>query len=92
MDLLQSPLSIESGSKDPVSKYRERFLRLDEPPLRVHINRLQEEFASDVFTIYKKSNPGFYSNVRVKFENERGVGDGPVREFFSLLMGMVQFS
>ena len=56
----------------------------------VYINRLQEEFASDVFTSYKKSSPGFCSGVRVKFENERGVGDGPVRAFFSLLMGMVQ--
>lgn len=58
--------------------------------MRIYINRLQEEFASDVLTIYKKPSLGLFSSLRVKFENERGVGEGPVQEFFSLLMGMVQ--
>lgn len=90
VDLLQSPFLIESVDNDPVNKYRKEFLRSDEPPLRVYIDRIGEDFGSDVLAIYKKSNPSFCSSVRVRFENERGVGDGPVREFFSLLMGMVQ--
>lgn len=60
------------------------------PPLRVFVDRIGEEFGSDVLAIYKKPNPSFCSSVRVRFQNERAVGDGPVREFFSLLMEMVQ--
>lgn len=90
MDLLQSPFSVETNGVDSAVRYRRRFLKPDGPPLRIYINRLQEEFATDVLTIYKKPNSGLFSSLRVKFENERGVGEGPVREFFSLLMGMVQ--
>ena len=89
MDLLQSPFSVETNGVDSAVRYRRRFLKPDGPPLRIYINRLQEEFATDVLTIYKKPNSGLFSSLRVKFENERGVGEGPVREFFSLLMGMV---
>lgn len=85
LDLLQSPCSVEG-----VTKYRRQFLKLDEPPLRVFIDRMQVEFACDEMNIYKKPNPSFCSSVRVRFDNERALGDGPVREFFSLLMGMVQ--
>lgn len=51
---------------------------------------MQVEFASDEMNIYKKPNPSFSSRVRVRFDNERALGGGPVREFFSLRMGMVQ--
>ena len=90
MDLLQSPFNVETNSVDYAVRYRGHVLKPDGPPLRIYINRLQEEFASDVLTIYKKPNSGLCSSLRVKFENERGVGEGPVREFFSLLIGMVQ--
>ena len=85
LDLLKSPFSVGGGTK-----YRRQFLESDEPPLRVFIDRMQVEFASDEMIIYKKPNPSFCSRVRVRFDNERALGGGPVREFFSLRMGMVQ--
>ena len=90
MDLLQSPFCVESNGVDSAMRYRRQILKTDEPPLRIYINRLQDEFTGHVLTIYKKPNSSLCSNLRVNFENERGVGDRPVREFFSLLMGMMQ--
>ena len=90
MDLLQSPFCVESNGVASAISYQRQILKSDEPPLRIYINRFQDEFTSDVLTIYKKPNSSPCSNLRVNFENERRVGDGPVREFFSLLMGMVQ--
>ena len=59
------------------------------PPMRIYVNRMNEEFSADVLAIYKKPNPGLNSTLRVKFENEVAVGEGPVREFFSTLMGFL---
>ena len=41
---------------------------------------MQEEFASDVLTIYKKPNSGLCSSLRVKFENERVQNGFPLEE------------
>lgn len=49
---------------------------------------MTEEFIVDFLFIYKKVNLCFRLNFRVKFENERVVGEGFVREFFSILMGI----
>ena len=50
MDLLQSPFNVhvETNSVDYAVRYRRHVLKPDGPPLRIYINRLQEEFASDV--------------------------------------------
>ena len=79
-----------STPTDPVVQYRQETLDENGPPLRIYVNRMKEEFTADVLSIYKKANPCFRSNLRVKFENERAVGEGPVREFFSLLMRFIQ--
>lgn len=94
IDLMHSPLDahepLEEEITDPVAKYRQENLNKNGPPLRIYVNRMTEEFTADVLAIYKKANPCFCSSLRVKFENERAVGEGPVREFFSILMGFVQ--
>lgn len=95
-DLMQSPFeanvssSTLSSCTDPVAQCKQEILDENGPPLRIFVNRMTEEFTADVLSIYKKANPCFRSNLRVKFENERAVGEGPVREFFSILMGFVQ--
>ena len=58
--------------------------------MQIFVNRMQDEFTSDVLSIYKKPNSRLCSSIRVKFEDEMAVGEGPVREFFSTLMEMVQ--
>ncbi|CAH3146691.1 unnamed protein product [Porites lobata] len=95
-DLMQSPFEAHVSSStvstctDPVAQYKQETLDENGPPLRIYVNRMTEEFTADVLSIYKKANPCFRSNLRVQFENERAVGEGPVREFFSILMGFVQ--
>ena len=87
------PTFVMGEADDPVTaitKYRQQTLNEDSPPMRIYINRMKEEFSADVLTIYKKPNPGLCSTLRVKFENEAAVGEGPVREFFSTLMGFLQ--
>lgn len=76
-------------AKDPIMMYRQQILNENTPPMRIYVNRMKEEFSADVLTIYKKPNPGLNSTLRVKFENEAAVGEGPVREFFSTLMGFL---
>lgn len=72
--------------EDPIVMYRQQTLNENAPPMRIYVNRMNEEFSADVLAIYKKPNPGLNSTLRVKFENEVAVGEGPVREFFSTLM------
>ena len=52
MDLLQSPFNVETNSVDYAVRYRGHVLKPDGPPLRIYINRLQEEFASDFLIIF----------------------------------------
>ena len=42
------------------------------------------------YPFIRKPTHVFAQTLRVKFENERAVGEGPVREFFSILMAFVQ--
>lgn len=89
------PTFVMGEANDPVTaitKHRQQTLNEDSPPppMRIYINRMKEEFSADVLTIYKKPNPGLRSTLRVKFENEAAVGEGPVREVFSTLMGFLQ--
>lgn len=85
-DLMLSPFA----DPNPARLFRNQILEVNEPPMRVYINRMQEEFVSDVLSIYKKPNPRLKSNIRVLFDNENGVGEGPVREYFSMLVGLIQ--
>ena len=54
MDLLQSPFNVhvETNSVNYAVRYRRHVLKPDGPPLRIYINRLQEEFASDFLIIF----------------------------------------
>jgi hypothetical protein len=85
-DLMQSPFT----DSNPVRLFRNQILETNMAPLRVYINRMQQEFASDVLSIYNKPNPRFKSDIRVHFDNENGLGEGPVRECFSMPMGLIQ--
>lgn len=87
-ELLQPTFGVDR-SKDPIFIYRQQTLNENAPPMRTYVNRMNEEFMADVLAIYKKPNPELNSTLRVKFENEVAVGEGPVREFFSTLMGFL---
>ena len=87
-ELLQPTFGVDR-SKDPIFMYRQQTLNENAPPMRIYVNRMNEEFTADVLAIYKKPNPGLNSTLRVKFENEVAVGEDPVREFFSTLMGFL---
>ena len=93
-DLMHSPFNAhvpsDEGHTDPVAQYKQETLNEYGPPLRVYVNRMKDEFTADVLSIYRKANPCFCSTLRVKFENERAVGEGPIREFFSIVMGFIQ--
>ena len=88
-NLILQPTFGMGGAKDPITMYRQQTLNGNTPPMRIYINRTKEEFSADMLTIYKKPNAGLRSILRVKFENEAAVGKGPVREFFSTLMGFL---
>ena len=50
---------------------------------------MKSDFANDVLEVYKKPITKLCAPFSIKFENERSVGCGPIREFFSILMNML---
>ncbi|XP_028416927.1 uncharacterized protein LOC114541139 [Dendronephthya gigantea] len=50
---------------DHVKMYRRETLDEFGPPLRIYVNRMKEEFTSDIFALYKKPNPLFRSKPRL---------------------------
>ena len=56
---------------------------------RIHVSHLQEDFTSDVFAFYKNPNADLRAQVKVVFEEELAVGEGPRREYFSILMKLI---
>ena len=55
---------------------------------RIQVSRLQEDFSSDVFVFYKNQTVDLRAQPRVVIE-ELAVGEGPRREFFSILMKLI---
>ena len=56
---------------------------------RIHVSRLQEDFSSDVFAFYKNPNADLQAQVKVVLEEELAVGEEPRREYFSMLMKLI---
>lgn len=81
-------ISLGPEWNDVIKEYQTSLIKKG-PYFRAYVNRMTSDFTNDVLTIYKAPNEKLCSPFAVKFENEISVGDGPVREFFSLLMSMV---
>lgn len=60
------------------------------PPLRIHLDRMEGELDSDILALYKNKNISLRRTPRVRFEGEPAVGSGPVSEFFTLSMKLLE--
>ena len=62
------------------------------PPLRIYLNRMadtSDEIEADILCVYKGSS-NLKAPVKVKFEGEAGIGSGPVRSYFSMVMSLLE--
>ena len=58
--------------------------------MRIYLSRLKGELETDILQLYKGKDTNFTAEPKVRFEGEAGVGSGPVREFFSLAMQLLE--
>ncbi|KAL9978171.1 hypothetical protein ACROYT_G015662 [Oculina patagonica] len=83
-ELLQPTFGVD-GAKAPILTYRQQTL-YDNPPMRIYVNRMKEEFSADVLAIYKKPNPGLNFTILVKFENEHSW------DFFTMVFSLMKLT
>lgn len=86
-------LAVENPSASVLlARFRKQNLVEHGRPLRIYLNRMadtSEEMEGDILCVYKGSS-NLKSPVRVKFEDEAGVGIGPVRSYFSMVMSLLE--
>lgn len=72
-----------------MGNYR-KTMKSNGPPSRIYISRLGDELEADILLLYKGKEFNLRASPKVRFEGEVGVGSGPVREFFSLSMQLLE--
>lgn len=72
-----------------MAKFRQQN-RESGPPLRIHLDRMEGELDSDILALYKSKDISLRRTPRVRFEGEPAVGSGPVSEFFTLSMKLLE--
>ena len=92
--MLGSAESGESKIASPLQSlevYRQEILSESVPRQLFSVCRMdgEEELKLDIFGNYKDKKKNFRAEPRVRFENEVGVGSGPVREFLLSAMRIV---
>jgi len=65
-------------------RFQQEIIEPDQPAQRIFVSRMDgtTELRRDIMGIYKNPKTKLTANPRVRFEDEDGVGCGPVREFF----------
>lgn len=77
-------------AEDCLQSFRRKTVDEDKPPCRIYVSRIKGEFASDVLSFYKGRSLQLAATPLVRYEGESGVGSGPRREYFSLVMQMLE--
>lgn len=72
-----------------LENYR-KAVKTSAPPLRIYLSRLKDDLETDILQLYKGKDINLTAEPKVRFEGEAGVGSGPVREFFSLSMQLLE--
>lgn len=73
--------SIATSSLQALEKFRKEVLVKDSPRQLFSVSRMEgnEELKCDILSHYKDRGNNFKAVPRVRFEDEEGVGSGPVR-------------
>lgn len=75
--------------EEALEKFR-RSTTKEGPPCRIYVSRLKKEVASDILLFYKGRKTDLTAKPLVRYEGESGIGSGPLREFFSLSMQLLE--
>ena len=83
------PVSAECSIKMSLRQYRDAN-KESGSPLRIHLDRMEGELESDILALYKSKATCLRRPPKVRFEGEPAVGSGPVLEFFTLSMKLLE--
>ena len=78
-----------STVRESLAKFRKQNKETG-PPLRIHLDRMEGQLDSDILALYKNKDISLRRTPRVRFEGEPAVGSGPVSEFFTLSMKLLE--
>ncbi len=72
--------------------FRKENLKEDAPLQRVFISRMDgvDELRREIMGVYKNPNTNLSAGLKVRFEEEDAVGCGPVREFLSIGVKIIE--
>ena len=72
-------------------QFRKENIDEDRPQQRVLVSRVDglEQLKKDVIGLYKNPNTNLKAGLRVRFEEEDAVGAGPVREFLTIAVNII---
>ncbi|CAB4016319.1 Hypothetical predicted protein, partial [Paramuricea clavata] len=78
-----------STIRESLAKFRQQN-KESGPPLRIHLDRMEGEQYSDILALYKSKDISLKRTLRVRFDGGPAVGPGPVSEFFTLSMKLIE--
>jgi hypothetical protein len=92
--LLRSPFEDVTEIDSPkaaLELFRKGNIIQDKPQQRIFVSRLDgiDELEKEVIGVYKNPKTNLRVGVKVRFEEEDAVGSGPVREYLSIAMNIL---
>jgi hypothetical protein len=92
--LLRSPFEDVTEIDSPkaaLELFRKGNIIQDKPQQRIFVSRLDgiDELKKEVIGVYKNPKTNLRVGVKVRFEEEDAVGSGPVREYLSIAMNIL---
>ena len=92
--LLRSPFEDVTEIDSPkaaLELFRKENIIQDKPQQRIFVSRLDgiDELKKEVIGVYKNPKTNLRVGVKVRFEEEDAVGSGPVREYLSIAMNIL---
>lgn len=92
--LLRSPFEDVTEIDSPkaaLELFRKENIIQDKPQQRIFVSRLDgiDQLKKEVIGVYKNPKTNLRVGVKVRFEEEDAVGSGPVREYLSIAMNIL---
>ena len=71
--------------------FRKETIIEDQPQQRIFVSRIDgnEQLKREVLGIYKNPKTNLRVGLKVRFEEEEAVGSGPVREYLSIVVNVL---
>lgn len=80
-----------NSPKSALELFRKENIIEDKPQQKIFISRVEgnEQLRKDILGIYKNPKTNLRVGLKVRFEDEEAVGSGPVREYLSIAINIL---